>query len=152
MAAAKPEVLISRLADQIAARFQRLRPCFRGQAIQVNYCGYCATEPEVENQRWRLLAASKLEVLISQLPDRIATQSQRLPQVFEVQQSNCDIPYIVRCNRKSVIEDGGRQTGSTYISGSRQDSNAISTVTPRFSEFRNQIVIFLILCDASGSQ
>ncbi len=42
-----------------------------------------------------LLAASKLEVLISQLPDKIATLFQRLPQVFEAQQSKCDIPDIV---------------------------------------------------------
>ena len=29
---------------------------------------------------------------------------------------------MVRCNRNSVFKDGGRQTGSTYISALRQDN------------------------------
>jgi hypothetical protein len=97
------------------------------------------------------MAAAKPEVLVSRLVDQIAARFQRLPQVFEVQQSNCDIPDIMRCNRKSIIEDGGRQTGNTYISASRQDSNPISTATPRLLECINPIAIFRILCDATGS-
>jgi hypothetical protein len=37
MAATKQEVLISRLVDKIATKFQRLHPCFRGLAVVV--CG-----------------------------------------------------------------------------------------------------------------
>ena len=71
---------------------------------------------------------------------------------LRLQELNCDILDIARCNLKSIIQDGGCQTGSTCFSTRRSDSSAISTATPRFSEFRNQIVIFWILRDATGSQ
>ena len=35
-------------------------------------------------------------------------------------------------HRKYKIQDGGSQTGSTYISASRQDSNSVSTANPIF--------------------
>jgi hypothetical protein len=63
------------------------------------------------------MAASKPEVLISQLVDELVTKFQRLsPFVSEVQQLNASSLIAVRSNRKSEVEDGGLQTGSTYIS------------------------------------
>ena len=54
---------------------------------------------------------SKPEVLISQLLDKIATPFQRLHNIFVVQQLDGIIVDTTRRNRKSVIQDGGRQTG-----------------------------------------
>src|SRR5664279_1027189 len=63
------------------------------------------------------------------------------PHVFGVQELNGDNPITALCNWKSEIQDGGRQTGSTYISASIADSNGISTATPMFSGSRNSMVI-----------
>src|SRR5664279_5912564 len=62
------------------------------------------------------MAAAKPEVVISQLPDKIETKFQRLNRYFWVQELSGTIALTVRHNRKSVFQDGGRQTGSTYIS------------------------------------
>jgi hypothetical protein len=40
--------------------------------------------------------------------------------------------YSEHRNRTSEIQDGGRNTGSTYMSASRQNSNAVSTANPHF--------------------
>ena len=42
-AAAKPEVLIYQLLDQIVTPFQRLTHHFRGPATQPHYCEYFST-------------------------------------------------------------------------------------------------------------
>src|SRR5664279_4735059 len=72
--------------------------------------------------------------------------------VFGVQELNGDNPNTTRCNRKSEIQDGGRQTGSTYISASIADSNETPTATPMFSGARNSMVITPILPDVTGSR
>src|SRR5208282_1359077 len=41
MAADKPEVLISRLLDKIASKFQRQSLCFRGPETEWHWCRYC---------------------------------------------------------------------------------------------------------------
>jgi hypothetical protein len=53
MAAAKPEVLISKLTDQLGTRFQRQNLCFRGFTLQW-YVSQCHNStPEVGNPIWR---------------------------------------------------------------------------------------------------
>ena len=89
--------------------------------------------PDVTGSRFLKMAASKPEVVMSLFLDRIATPFQRLTPIFGVQQLNGTIANTVLCNRKYVFKDGGRQTGSTYISASRQDSNSISTANPLFA-------------------
>ena len=78
------------------------------------------------------MAASKPEVLISQLPDKIERNSNGENDSFGVQELNGTIAVTARCNRKSVFKDGGRQTGSTYISAPRLDINAVPTANPHF--------------------
>ena len=55
----------------------------------------------------------------SQLLEEIGTKFQRLPYVFGVQQLNRSSVNAVRHKPEVRIKDGGRHTGSTYISGSR---------------------------------
>ena len=57
---------------------------------------------------------------------------QRLPHVCGVLELKDTIANSARCNRKSVFQDGGLQTGSTYNSASRQDSNAVPKANPHF--------------------
>src|SRR5664279_238735 len=72
--------------------------------------------------------------------------------VFGVQELNGDNPNTIRCNRKSEIQDGGRQTGSTFISASIPDSNEIPTATPMFSGSRNSMVITRLPPYVTGSR
>jgi hypothetical protein len=43
--------------------------------------------------------------------DKISTPFQRLPSIFGAQDLNGTITNTVRCNRKSVFQDSGRQIG-----------------------------------------
>src|SRR5664279_1662214 len=98
------------------------------------------------------MAAAKPEVLISLLVDKIETKFQRLLlPIFEVPQLRGTNEDTVGCNRKLEIQDGGRQTGSTYISAGRQDRNEIPTATPPFSRSRSSAELMRILWDATGS-
>src|SRR5664279_960352 len=72
--------------------------------------------------------------------------------VFGVQELNDDNPNTTRCNRKSEIQDGGRQTGCTYYSACRIDRNAISTTIPTFSGSSNSLALLRILPDICGSR
>ena len=72
--------------------------------------------------------------------------------IFEPQELNGTIAVTARCNRKSVFKDGGRQTGSTYISASRLDSNSVPTANPPFSGFRNSMGLLRIPPEVSGSR
>ena len=60
------------------------------------------------------MAAAEPQVPIIQVLDKIATATklQRVTHIFVVQQRNGTITDTARCNRKSVIQDGVRQTGS----------------------------------------
>src|SRR5664279_1465174 len=51
----------------------------------------------------------------------------------------------------SEIQDGGRLTGSTYISACRRDRNAFSTANPTFSGSSNSMVLLRIISDIIGS-
>ena len=53
MAAADVEIVISQLTDEIATKYRRLAPHFRGPAIEWKHLEYCTTKPEVENPIWR---------------------------------------------------------------------------------------------------
>ena len=48
-----------------------------------------------------------------------------------------------------ACHDGGLQTGSSYNSASRQNSNAVPTVNPPFSESSN---LLRIVPDVTGSR
>ena len=69
-----------------------------------------------------------------------------------VMEFNEDIPYTMCCNRKSEIQNGGSQTGNTYISACIQHNCKIPKATPMFSGKINSRKLFSILCDASGSR
>jgi len=75
MATAKLQMYVSPLPDKIPTKFQRLYLCFRGPAFQWDSREYYATKPEVEKTN---MAASKLEMHVSSLPDEISTKFQRL--------------------------------------------------------------------------
>ena len=78
------------------------------------------------------MAAYKPEVLISQLVDEIEESFQWLPPIFRVEQLNSTIVHYTQHKGSLEIQDGGLQTGSTYISACRRDRNAISRATPHF--------------------
>ena len=50
MAAAKQEVLISQVLDEIETKFQMVHPHFWGPAFQWSGCQHCGIKPEVRNQ------------------------------------------------------------------------------------------------------
>src|SRR5208282_292058 len=77
---------------------------------------------------------------------------QRLTPIFGVQQLSGSIANCVPLLRKSDFKDGGHQTGSTYISASRLDSNAVPTANPPFSGSSNSAALLRILPDATGSR
>ena len=103
MAANTLEILISQLQDKIATPFQRLTPIsgFRKSVALFRIL------PDVTGSWYFKLAAAKPYALIYQLPDKIATPFQRLSPKFGVQQLNGAIANTVKCNRKSVFQDGG---------------------------------------------
>ena len=68
---------------------------------------------DVTGSRNSKMAAAKPEVHISQLLDKTAMPFQRLPPIVGAQEVIGAILNTARCNRKSEIQDGGRQTGST---------------------------------------
>jgi len=66
----------------------------------------------------------------SHLLDKIGTKFQRLLPCFW---GHGTIGNTVRRNRTSEIQDGGLQSGNTFISTYRHDSNNILTAIPMFS-------------------
>src|SRR5208282_836878 len=108
--------------------------------------------PDVTGSRFLKMAAAKPEVLISHLPDKISTPFQRLTPIFWVQQPNGTLANSARCNRKSVFKDGGRQTGSSFISASRQDINTVPTANPHFRGPATQMELLRIVPDVTGSR
>ena len=50
-----------------------------------------------------------------------------------------------------MIQNGGRWTGSTYISACRRDCSQISTTIPMFLCSSNPTVIWTSLCELTGS-
>ena len=69
------------------------------------------------------MAAAKPEVIVSQLLYKIAKKFDRLPDVFGVGELSAAIKKAPSSNRKSEIQDGSCQTGSTCISAAIQDLN-----------------------------
>ena len=89
------------------------------------------------------MAATKPE-LRSQLRHKIATLFHRLLHMFGVQQFSSNLANTARCNRKSEIQDGGRQTGSTYTSA----STAFKRLFPKMWGCRwNDVAILYRSCD-----
>ena len=79
------------------------------------------------------MAATKPEVLISQLPGKVETKFQMLHPHCQVQLLSKVVMSTVESNRKSEFKYGRRQTGSTYISRSTTDRHPVPTVILRFS-------------------
>jgi len=75
MAASKLKMHVSPLTDQISAKFKWLYLCFLGPAFHWEAREHYVTKPEVENTN---MAASKLEMHVSPLPDKISTKFQKL--------------------------------------------------------------------------
>src|SRR5271157_251340 len=75
-----------------------------------------------------------------------ATPSCRGPELKDT------IANSARCNRKSVFKDGCIQTGSSYNSASRQDSNAVPTANPPFSGSSNPLALLRIVPDVTGNR
>jgi len=88
----------------------------------------------------------------SQLIDKIGTKFQRLTRyMFGGKESNGTIGNTVRRYRKSEIQDGGLQSGKTYISTCRHNIIKIITAIRMFSGSSNPIGLLEILCDLTGS-
>jgi len=69
MAVVKPEIhvstfvhRISKLLYMIAAKFQRLYPCFWGWVTRRDYWEYCLMSEYVVYQRWRILTGSRYAI------------------------------------------------------------------------------------------
>jgi len=71
---------VSPLPDKSSTKFQRLYLCFRGPASDWDPREYYAAKPEVYKTN---MAASKLEMHVSPLPDKISTKYQRLYLCFQ---------------------------------------------------------------------
>ena len=58
------------------------------------------------------MAAAEPHVPITQVLDKVATKFQRVTHIFVVRQLNGTKPDIAQCKRKTLIQNGDRQTGS----------------------------------------
>ena len=87
MAASKLLIHRSPLPDKISTKFQRLYLYFRGPAFHWDSWKYYATKPEVEKFK---MAASKLQIHISLLPEKISTKFQRLHICFRGPAFHCN--------------------------------------------------------------
>ena len=63
MAATDVEIVISKLTDELATKYRRLAPHFRGPAIEWKHLEYCTTKPEVENPIWRPNRSGNIRIL-----------------------------------------------------------------------------------------
>src|SRR5208282_4281893 len=106
-------------------------------------------QPEVCFLRWR---PPNRKYLYLSFQTRYQRRSNGKPPIFGDQQPNGTLANSARCNRKSVFKDGGRQTGSTYISASRKDINAVPTANPPLSGSSNPMELLRIVPDATGSR
>ena len=79
MAASKLQVHVSPVPDETSTKFRRLYLCFRGLAFHWDSWEYYATKPDVEKFK---MAASKLQMHVSLLPDKISTKFRRLNPCF----------------------------------------------------------------------
>ena len=108
----------------------------------------CVVQAGVKNSRWRLTNRKYLYfnhyiMLLHDFNDNIY--------VFEVEVFHWAISDIVWCKRKWKIQNGGSQTGNTYISTCLPRSSIIPTTIPMFLRLRNSTELFPTLSDASGS-
>ena len=101
------------------------------------------------NPRWRL---TNRKYLYLRLNTTLQKNSNGDKYVYKVEKFNEDISNTVWCKQRSEIQDGGSQTGNTYISAYIQYSCTIPTVVSMFSWSRNSIRLFSIICDASERQ
>ena len=103
----------------------------------------------VRNPRWRL---TNRKYLYLSLYTTNLKKSNGYTNVFRVKEFKWDISNTLWRKRQSEIQDGGSQTGNTYISACIQHTWNISTAITMFSRLRNSMETFPILCDASGNQ
>ena len=70
MVASKLQMHVTPFPDKISTKFRRLYYCFRGLAFHWDSWEYYATKPEMEKSK---MAASKLQMHVYLLPDKIST-------------------------------------------------------------------------------
>ena len=113
--------------------------------------------PDVTGSGKSKMAASKPGLTISRLVVHLCNGA-RVKTVqlilcrLAVQLFNGACANTVGPNRKSEIQYGGCQTGSTRISAPRGDRNEIPTATPTFSESSFSMEPLSTLWDVTGSQ
>jgi hypothetical protein len=95
--------------------------------------------------------ASTQELLISRLVYIKTRNSKEYTHFYRIQQAIGTKENIVQPNRKWKIQDGGLQTGTTYISACGWDRNEISTAKPTFSRSSNLMGLRRILYYKTGS-
>ena len=99
------------------------------------------------------MAVHKPEILISQPVYNITAPFQRLYPCFRGPGIHSSYVLILcDASGQSKIQDGGSQTGSTYISACIKHSCTIPKAIPMFSRSGNSIKLLLILYYASGSK
>ena len=106
-------------------------------------------QAEIINPRWRL---TNRKYLYINLYTSLLHNYNDYSHVFQVHDVDEAILYIVWYNFKLEIQDGGSQTGNTYISACIQHNCTIQKAIPMFSRSRNSIKLLLILYYASGNQ
>ena len=89
---------------------------------------FSAILSDVTGSRKFKMAAVKPELHISQLVDTIGTPLQRLTP----RKSMALLRILPDVTGIRLFQDGGLQTGGTYISACRQYSNAVLTDNPHF--------------------
>ena len=155
MVASKLQIHIFQLPDKISTKFQRLNLRFRGPAFHWDSWEYYATKLKVKKPRWRFLSFKCMLGLHNDLylatlspPGKSKWRPQSRDRVFfpcwhisasiadsniivtatsiiEVQQLNGSIVHYIRHKGSPELQNGGLQTGNTYISACWWDKNAI---------------------------
>ena len=87
---------------------------------------------DVTGSRKFKMVAVKPKELISQLLDMIGTPFQRLTPFSGSRRSMALLRIVSDVTGSRIFQNGCLQTGSTYISACRQDSNVVPTAAPIF--------------------
>ena len=122
------------------------KPYAHGPGVQCSYALYCVMQAEIINPRWRL---TNRKYLYISLYTSLLHNYNDYSHVFQVHDVNEAIIYIVWYNLKLEIQDGGQQTGNTYISACIQLSCIIPTAIFMFSRSRISVKLFSIFYNAS---
>jgi hypothetical protein len=106
-------------------------------------------KPEVRKSRWRRQTGCKYISAPRQDSKEIPTA---ICMFLGVRELNNAVRKAPSRNRKSDIQDGGCQTGSTCILASMQDGIEIPEGNPMSSGSENSMALLVMLCLETGSQ